>query len=81
MEKRDFLLKNGYNTSTFTFNKKSRGSTMKNGAVLLVTAVALILGVFSLVGCSSNNQSSFQNIPVKEKANFNQSQASAIKWN
>jgi len=54
---------------------------MKNSVVLLVTVVALILGVFSLVGCSSNNSNSFQNIPVKEKTNFNQSQASAIKWN
>jgi len=53
---------------------------MQKNALILIFVAAVILGIILIATNSGNKQNTFQNIPVKDKTRFNQSQVSGLKW-
>jgi len=57
-----------------------RGYIMQKNALILIFVTAAFLGIILIITPTGKNQNNFQNIPIKDKTRFNQSQVSGLKW-
>jgi len=53
---------------------------MQKNALILIFVTAAFLGIILIITPTGKNQNNFQNIPIKDKTRFNQSQVSGLKW-